>query len=96
MKTTQITPDQRAMLDALDSMPDKDINYQDIPSRDATWWTGRGRLYKPVKVQKTLRIDADILAWFESVGAGYQTRINGALREYMEGQQNKRRRAPAK
>lgn len=72
------------MLDKLAAKPDKDIDHSDIPSRKADWWTGKGRLYRPVKVQKTLRLDADILAWFESAGAGYQTRINRALREYME------------
>ena len=76
------------MLDKLATKPDKDIDHSDIPSRKAEWWKERGRLYRPVKVQKTLRLDADILAWFESAGAGYQTRINRALREYMEGHQD--------
>ncbi|MFO1162922.1 MAG: BrnA antitoxin family protein [Reyranellaceae bacterium] len=35
--------------------------------------------------QPPLRLDADVVAWFESHTAsneGYQTRINRALREY--------------
>jgi uncharacterized protein (DUF4415 family) len=40
-------------------------------------------LYKPVKKPVTLRLDADILAWFQRGGRGYQTRINGALRKVM-------------
>ncbi len=40
-------------------------------------------LYKPLKKPVTLRLDADILAWFKRQGRGYQTRINGALRELM-------------
>lgn len=40
-------------------------------------------LYKPVKKPVTLRLDADILAWFQRGGRGYQTRINRALRKLM-------------
>jgi len=38
---------------------------------------------KPVKVAISLKIDADILAWFKSQGSGYQTRINQTLRKVM-------------
>jgi uncharacterized protein (DUF4415 family) len=40
-------------------------------------------LYKPIKKPVTLRLDADILAWFQRQGRGYQTRINRALRQVM-------------
>ena len=38
---------------------------------------------EPVKVPLSIKIDADVLAWFKSKGKGYQTRINSALREIM-------------
>ena len=38
-------------------------------------------MYRPVKRPVTLRLDADILAWFQRDGSGYQTRINQALRK---------------
>jgi len=38
---------------------------------------------EPVKVSLSIKIDADILAWFKSSGKGYQTRINKALRDVM-------------
>ena len=38
---------------------------------------------EPVKVSLSIKIDADILAWFKSEGKGYQTRINNALRNVM-------------
>ena len=38
---------------------------------------------EPVKVSVSIKIDADILAWFKSKGKGYQTRINMALRDTM-------------
>jgi len=40
-------------------------------------------MYKPVKKPVTIRVDADILAWFQRSGRGYQTRINQALRSLM-------------
>jgi uncharacterized protein (DUF4415 family) len=40
-------------------------------------------LYKPLKKSVTLRLDADVLAWFKHEGRGYQTRINRALRDVM-------------
>jgi Uncharacterized protein conserved in bacteria len=45
---------------------------------------GRGPQKAPTKVSTTVRLDADILAWFKSQGPGYQTRINEALRRAME------------
>jgi uncharacterized protein (DUF4415 family) len=38
---------------------------------------------EPVKISLSIKIDADVLAWFKSKGKGYQTRINKALREVM-------------
>ncbi len=43
-----------------------------------------GTLYKPIKKPVTLRLDADVLAWFRTQGKGYQTRINAALRRVMK------------
>jgi hypothetical protein len=40
--------------------------------------------YKPIKKPVTLRLDADVLAWFRRDGRRYQTRINIALRRVME------------
>ena len=38
----------------------------------------------PPKASVSLRIDADVLKWFKSYGAGYQTRINAVLRAFSE------------
>ena len=43
-----------------------------------------GDLYRPLKKPVTLRLDADVLAWFKKGGRRYQTRINEALRKVME------------
>jgi len=83
MNTTDRLPrDLQIELDALAGMPDADIDTVDIP--EVTDWAGstRGALYWPVKKQVTIRLDADVLAWFQAQEErGYQTRINAALRE---------------
>jgi uncharacterized protein (DUF4415 family) len=45
---------------------------------------GRGPQATPTKVLTSVRLDADILAFFKSKGAGYQSRINAALRKEVE------------
>jgi uncharacterized protein (DUF4415 family) len=40
--------------------------------------------YRPLKKPVTLRLDADVIAWFKKDGRRYQTRINAALRKVME------------
>jgi uncharacterized protein (DUF4415 family) len=42
------------------------------------------QFYKPLKKPVTLRLDADVLAWFKKKGPGYQTRINRALRTFVK------------
>ena len=45
----------------------------------------RGRpLARTRKVSTTIRLDPDILEAFRSAGEGWQSRINAALREYLE------------
>src|SRR3984893_18135458 len=89
-----MTARQLAELTALAALPDDAIDTSDAPPM--TDWSGakRGLFYRPVKQQLTLRLDADVIAWFKTHAAsdeGYQTRINRALREYVQGQARKGR-----
>ena len=51
-----------------------------------TEWSGavRGALHRPATRLTPLRLDADALEWFKAGGGGYQTRLNAALREFVE------------
>ena len=42
---------------------------------------GRGPQKAPTKVLTTVRLDADVIAFFRTQGSGYQTRINDELRK---------------
>jgi uncharacterized protein (DUF4415 family) len=83
---SDLTPEQQAELKALAALSDDKINTAAIPEqRD---WSGarRGALFRPVKQQITLRLDADLIDWFRrhpKRDEGYQTSINQALREYV-------------
>ena len=72
-------------------MPDNQIDTSEAP--EVLDWSGakRGVSYRPVKQQVTLRLDADLVAWFKDRvenGRGYQTAINQALREYVRSKEN--------
>ena len=84
---TEPPPDVQKQVQALEALPDDQIDTADAP--EVLDWSDarRGVFYRPVKQQITLRLDADIIAWFKSRapgGRGYQTDINGALREHVE------------
>ena len=83
-----LTRKQKAELKALAALPDAAIDTSDIPPLTEEFWrtAERGKFYRPVKQQLTLRLDADVVTWFKRHargGRGYQTNINRALREYV-------------
>ncbi len=45
----------------------------------------RGAFFRTIPIKKpvAMRLDADVLDWFQRQGPGYQTRINAALRAFM-------------
>lgn len=79
-----LTPELQAELDAVAAMPDSEIDTTDMPP--ITDWSKalRGAFYRPIKRPLSLRVDADMIDWFQQQGQGYQTRMNSALREYVE------------
>jgi uncharacterized protein (DUF4415 family) len=61
------------------------IDFTDIPELGPEFWKSARLVYpERRKKQVTLRIDPDVLEWFQSQGAGYQTRMNAVLRRYYE------------
>ncbi len=71
-------------------------DYDEIPELTDEWFEtadfkvgdrlvrrGRPKLERP-KTQVTLRLDADLLDALRATGSGWQTRVNAALREWLE------------
>lgn len=82
-----ITPEIAANLAEIEAMDDASIDLSDMP--EVTDWSNavRGKFYRPVKQQLTLRLDADVVHWFKTHAdgeRGYQTKINAALRRFVE------------
>ena len=82
----ELTPEQQEDLEAVTAPRDEDIDLSEMP--EVTDWTGakRGMFYRPVKQALSLRLDADVVAWFKEHASGdekYQTTINRVLREYV-------------
>lgn len=72
----------------VDALQDKDIDLSDIPAVTPAMFAKavvrRGLAPLPAKQQITLRLDADVIAWFRDQGKGYQTQINAVLQAYMK------------
>ena len=85
---------QRARIKTAAAMPQDQIDTDDVP--EIPDWSGaeRGKFYRPLKRQLTLRVDADVVDWFRTAGTekgGYQTMMNRVLRAAML--RGRRRRA---
>ena len=87
-----LTQEREAELKALSQISDDAIDYSDIPSSSDEQWSNaeRGKFYRPLKTQASVRIDADVMEWLKRPGKGYQTRLNAILREAMLRDQNKK------
>ena len=70
----------------VDKTADRAIDYEDSPPLDESFFTRPLADWPPAKQTITIRLDADVLAWFRRRGRGYQTRINRVLRLFVQGQ----------
>ena len=76
----------------LATKPENEIDFSDLPATTKQDWQGaiRGKFYRPIKQQLTVRIDADVVEWLKSQGKGYQSRLNDILRAAMLGKMRSR------
>jgi uncharacterized protein (DUF4415 family) len=83
--TTRIGEKQRRELQRVARLPDAQIDFSDAaevtPSAASVHV---GRFYRPIKQPVSLRVDADVLAWFRARGKKYQTYMNEVLRREMQ------------
>ncbi len=89
--SNKVTDDHRDELAELAAMSDEDIDLSDIPEMtDEEWQAALKRgVYRPVKQQLTIRLDADIVDWFKRTQPKYQTAMNEVLRKHMIEQSRK-------
>lgn len=84
MKQEDITLTAKARKQ-LAALKHREVDLTDPDAPEMTNWDNavRGKFYRPVKSQVTIRLDRDILNWFKHAAKKYQTLINTACREYM-------------
>ncbi len=94
MSKKELSKEQREQLGKLVAMPDDAIDTTDIPEAAPENWmqARRGHLYRPLKQPVTIRLDADVVAWFKDHAddRGYQTEINRVLRRHVAAQEKRR------
>ncbi len=76
----------------LDATTEKEIAAQareDDTDFPEAWWQ-KALVVPPPKAAVSLRVDADVLAWFRQTGRGYQTRMNAVLRRFVDVQSRSR------
>ena len=56
----------------------------DNPPATAEWLKKAKLMERRPKEAISIRIDADVLAWFRAHGGGYQSMMNAVLRSYVE------------
>ena len=85
-----LSREEEMELEALDALPDEQIDTSDIPALPLSVWYERGvrgKFYRPIKRPVTMRLDADVIEWLKSKsgpqGRGYQTAANRVLRARM-------------
>ncbi len=79
----------RKEFEALMAKPDSEIDFSDIPELDFDK-LGKpivGKHYRPLKKSISIRLDSDVLGWFQSLPK-YQTLINNICRLYYLKHQN--------
>lgn len=63
----------------------------DVRATDEAFWKDAKVVWPTRKTIVTMRLDADLLAWFRQQ-RGYQTRINAILRAYMKAHESGKHR----
>lgn len=66
----------------------ENIDYSDIPETSRNFWKNATIQVPDKKKSLTIRIDPEVLAWFQGQGKGYQTKINYILRTYVAAQRH--------
>jgi uncharacterized protein (DUF4415 family) len=78
----------------VDAITDDEIDLFDLPEITPEMFARaivrKGLKPVPRKSQLTLRLDADVLAWFREQGKGYQTQMNAVLKAYKEAHERRR------
>ncbi len=84
----KLNREQKAELEALEAMPDAQIDYSEAPNHPIDWSKAKvGMFYKPGWQDVTLRLDRNVVDWFEERAETPEKahqEINRALMEHIQ------------
>ncbi|WP_158807077.1 BrnA antitoxin family protein [Beijerinckia sp. L45] len=83
IKERQVKGEMRSDWTRAAAQPIPDGSDPDDAMEQGDWATAELPMPRS-KVHASIRLDADMLAWFKSQGPGYQTKINAVLRSYFQ------------
>lgn len=70
--------------ETLAAMTDEEIDYSEIAPLSTTFFE-RARVWRPrPQVTLTVRVDADIVEWFQTTSDNWEAQVQAALRLYVE------------
>ena len=83
----KLTEEQKAQLEALEKLPDDQIDFSDIPEKPIDWSKAQvGMFYRPIWKEITLQLDDYVLDWFRERAAdpgSLHQGINQVLMEHI-------------
>jgi uncharacterized protein (DUF4415 family) len=71
--------------EALERMRDDEIDYSDIPPLGKESFGSAELRISAAEAERMVKLDPDVLAWFQSKGSDYRSLINSVLREHIAG-----------
>lgn len=80
-----LTAEECAQLEAIEALPDDQIDYSDAPYLPDAQWV---KAESPRQRLVTLRIDPEVLDFFKHTGNQYHSRMSEVLRSYFEAHRN--------
>lgn len=84
MKNNTPKTESRTDWSRLREMPDRDIDCSEIAEQGPDFFRNATVRLPLPKKSVSIRLDRDVLEWFQAQGRGYQTRMNAVLRTYMQ------------
>jgi len=94
MKVKNIKKTSNTDWERLSTMEDDEINLEDSPELDESFFANATVRIPEPKKSVSLRIDKDVLDWYKHQGPGYQTRMNAVLKMYMRAKNDTRASKP--
>jgi uncharacterized protein (DUF4415 family) len=69
--------------EALESMTEEDIDFSDIPPLTEEFFQNASLRIPASQISQWVKLEPDILEWFQSQTSEHKTLINEALRQYI-------------